>query len=392
MLSAKNPLLPILMLPDPLLDVSMLSGAVLLYFDGPFIAAAPPAVVTTESGGLFKLVADRNPSWAGTLNRIASALAQASRLALATRELVQAEAPDLIQFVYYSFPADAAAYARVDDLVAKSGIDYRDLRAAATPILGLAELARHIFLEAYLQLGRNLERLYRYCETILECDSIDTLLGASYLLGLQVLEMVPPNTPILLTDEQLAPLVEQKTKKNLHGDQNASPGNCIDSDVCAWECFRVLVSRIVDPLDAGRFRLVAGRAKRNRSEVLRLRTRCRELACELSDANSIVGLGHRAAQLVEARLRRELQDMFELSDGAWRQFLTELGSDKTAWTALGSTIAGLAGASPLVTTGGAIGMVATVASTAVKVSAARRNTLQKSDLALVRLLMHEEWN
>lgn len=252
--------------------------------------------------------------------------------------------------------------------------------------LGLAELARHIFLEAYLEHDRNVERLYDYCEGILGSGAIDALVVSSYLLRMQILEAVPKDTPVLLTNEHLAQLVERLF--HLSGTTNPeSPLEAtVNADVVAWEVFRVLVSRLVGPLDPKRFRVVVRAATKRREEVLRLRARCRKLSEELSGATTIVRLGQRAADMVDSHLGEELQTLLELDGDTWRKFLVALGSDKAVWTSIASTVAGLAGSGSMFTTAGAIGAVATIASTGVKVAAERADHLRKNDLGLLRLL------
>jgi hypothetical protein len=382
---------PMFLLPDPLLTPSMLSGAVMLYFKGPFCTTAPPAVITPESLALLHLVSPRNPIWAESIHRIVDSLQAVNVAAVKTWDSIKAIVPDMFSMVYPVFPADRAAYARVDEWVAAAGYEYRELMDAAIAPLGAAELARHIFLEMYLELDCDIEALYRYCDYILVPSSLDSLVVASYLLRLHILLSSPRDAPLLLTNEALAPLIEKLSAQASPTHEGATAerkvgADVVDADVVAWEFFRVLVSRIVDPLDVKRLRLIARVRERHHDQTQRLRARCRELADELAEQPSIVGLGDRALVIIETKLRHDLRDIFELDEKSWRDYKTSLASDKSVWISIASMLSGFAGSGPFFTAAGVITALATVGSTAVKIRAAREEVLRRSDLALLHIL------
>ncbi len=378
--------LPMFFLPDPLMIHSMISGAVLLYFDGPFFATAPPAVVTSESFSMLDLVSKRKPNWSDKIFSIAGSLKAVNDITKETWESIESIGPGIFKLAYMAFPANRDAYMRVDNWVALSGFKYEELKSIVIPPLGAAELARHIFLEQYLEFDRDLELLYEYCEKILRPDSIESLVTASYLLRLQVLLSIPSDVPVLFTNEALVPFFEKlivatQTEKSVSMDSSG-----VDSDVLSWEFFRVLVSRIVDPLDIDRLALITRIRKKCHEQVLRLRSKCKELAPELAEETSIVGLGDRALNIIESKLRKDLRDIFELDEKTWRDFKNSLASDKVVWTSLASLLAGLTGSGPIFTTAGIITTLASVGSTAMKVRAARESELKQNDFALLRLL------
>jgi hypothetical protein len=373
-------------LPDPLMMHSMISGAVLLYFDGPFFVTAPPAVVTSKSFSMLDLVSKRKPSWSEKIFSIAGSLKAVSDITKETWESIESVEPGIFKLAYMAFPANRGAYIRVDNWVAMSGFKYEELKSIAIPPLGAAELARHIFLEQYLEFEQDLESLYEYCEKILKPDSIDSLVIASYLLRLQILLSIPSDVPVLFTNEALVPFFEKlisatQAEKSLPMD---SPG--VDSDVVSWEFFRVLVSRIIDPLDVDRLTLITRIRTKCHEQVLRLRSRCKELALELVEETSIVGLGDRALNIIELKLRKDLRDLFELDQKAWRDFKNSLASDRVVWTSLASLLAGLTGSGPMFTAAGIITTLASVGSTAMKVRAARETELKQNDFALLSVL------
>jgi hypothetical protein len=375
-------------LPDPLIAPSLLSGAVLLYFDGPFVCAAPPAVVTEESFELLRLVTARKPTWEHRIKKICGDLRAANIAACFLYDALQSQVPDTFRMVYFSFPADRGAYTRVDELIAAAGLEYRDLRASIIPTLGNAELARHIFLESYIEANKDIETLYSYCDSILSVEAIDSLEVASYFLRLQILDSVPPDTPVLLTNSEFLRILERVRKNRPSTLDVEAPEQFVNKDVVAWEFFRVLVSRLVDPLDSDRLRLVAKLRAKQREEVLRLRQRCQELSNKLAKETSVLGLGERAQSIIDNELRRELRDLFELDSRSWSDYLNALASDKVTWTSLAGIIAGIASSGPLVTTAGAVSAFATLGSTAVKVRAAREDWLRRNDFSLLRLLKH----
>lgn len=373
-------------LPDPLIMHSMISGAVLLYFDGPFIATPPPGVVTSESFSMLDLVSKRKPHWSGEIFSIASSLKAVNETTLKTWESIKNVEPKTFKLAYMAFPANRDAYMRVDNWVAMSGYNYEELKDIVIPSLGAAELARHIFLEQYLEFDRDLELLYKYCEKIFSSDSIKSLVTASYLLRLQVLLNIPDDVPVLFTNEALVPFFEKliaatQSDKNVFTDSTG-----VNSGVVSWEFFRVLVSQIIDPLDADRLALITRIRKKSYDQVLRLRSKCKELSTELVEETSVVGLGDRALNIIESKLRKDLRDIFELDKKTWRTFKNNLASDKVVWTSLASLMAGLTGSGPMFTAAGIITTLSTVGSTAMKVRTARESELKENDLALLRVL------
>ena len=243
-------------LPDPLMMHSMISGAVLLYFDGPFIATAPPAVVTSESFSMLDLVSKRKPHWSDKIFSIAGSLKAVNDITKETWESIKSVEPGNFTLAYLAFPANRDAYMRVDNWVAKSGFKYEELKSIVVPPLGAAELARHIFLEQYLEFNRDLELLYEYCEKILSPESIESLVIASYLLRLQVLLSIPSDESVLFTNEALVPFFEKLIAVTKADKSVSTDSSGVDSDVVSWEFFRVLVSRIIDPLDIDRLALI----------------------------------------------------------------------------------------------------------------------------------------
>lgn len=373
-------------LPDPLMMHSMISGAVLLYFDGPFIATAPPAVVTSESFSMLDLVSKRKPHWSDKIFSIAGSLMAVNDITKETWESIKSVEPGNFTLAYLAFPANRDAYMRVDNWVAMSGFKYEELKSIVVPPLGAAELARHIFLEQYLEFDRDLELLYEYCEKILSPESIESLVIASYLLRLQVLLSIPSDESVLFTNEALVPFFEKLIAATQADKSVSTNSSGVDSDVVSWEFFRVLVSRIIDPLDIDRLALITRIRKKCHGQVLRLRSKCKELAAGLAEETSIVGLGDRALNIIESKLQKDLRDLFELDEKKWRDFKNSLASDKVVWTSLASLTAGLIGSGPMFTAAGIITTLAAVGSTAMKVRAERESELKQNDFALLRVL------
>lgn len=377
-------------LPDPLMTPDIISGAVMLYFDGPFLAISPPTVVTPESLKMLELVEARKPRWAKHIFRIVHSLKVVSDATSDTWEKIRAIEPTAFTLLYLGLPANRDAYRRVDDWVAASGYDYESLLPVIRPALGGAELARHIFLERYLELGSDVESLYDYCGNILDVSSIKSLIVSSYLLRLQVILTIPKDTRLLFTNEKLAPIIEKLRSLSPENDSTDIggfyPERRVDLDVVAWEFFRVLVSSIIDPLDESRLALIGRIRQKHRDEMLRLRALCRELSVELSEESSVIGLGAKAMIVIESKLRKDLRDMFEIDETTWRMFLDGLATDKVLWSSLVGVIAGAAGSGPMFTAAGLVSALTCVGTSAVKARAAREEKLRESDLALLRLL------
>lgn len=380
----------IFFLPDPLISPSIISGAVFLYFDGPFLATSPPSVVTPDSLRLLDVVKSRNPPWSHHIFNIANSLDAVNIAAHDTWDNLRAIAPEAFDMVYLAFPANQEAYRRVDNWVAASGYNYESLSKLIEPSLGWAELARHIFVECYLELDRDINSLYSYCDKILGTESLDSLIVSSYLLRLQVLLNIPSETRVLFTNERLAPFFEKLTLRlpdKTSATDNETPSvEGIDSDIIAWEFFRVLVSPLIDPLDKHRLALLTRIKSNHHNEVLRLRALCRELSAELSGEKSVVGLGDKAISAIDAKLRKELRSIFELDETTWRTYRNGLAADKVLWSSFASMLAGVSGSGPMFTAAGIIAALTSVGSNAFKARAERDEKLRQSDLALLHLL------
>ena len=382
-----------LLLPDPLLSIQEISGAVLLYFDGPFISVLPPVVVTPESFSLFDLACSRGPAWAEDLALLIGALQITNQLARETKFLLDRTAPDLFKSAYIALPANFDAYERVTSWVTAAGYSYEDLESVIDPTMARAELARHIFLEKYLECDRDLEKLYRYSAEIFSSPDLSDFIVASYLLRLQAFVTVPEDQLILLTNQRIAPLLERIRHSNQEesgserpNSVSNSPEPMIAADVVAWEFFRVLVSRAIDPLDEKRLQLVVRSRNSQKDEIDRLKYKCRELATDLLNAKSIVGLEDKAAGIIDSKLRKEMKLIFELDEKAWRGFLNSISEDKVIWGSLASMLGGVSLSGPIFTTAGLVGLLSTIGAAAVKARNSREAQLAASDLSLLHTL------
>ena len=385
-----------LFLPDPLIMPNILSGSVLLYFDGPFYMTAPPTLVTPESLELLKLVQSRQPIWNKRLSEIVQSMFQVNQLTKVTWEKLKAIDPKLFKLIYCAFPANYQAYEQVNNWVAASGYTYEQLIKMVVPTLGSAELSRHIFLERYLELECDLDRLYDYCEIILTSDSIDSLIVASYLLRLQIVLNVEDiigqeSAEILLTNECLAPLIEKLLEFSnvkpfpVHDIEKEEMS--LSDNVVAWEFFRVLVSQIIDPLNDSRLDQIMHIRTKKYDAVTRLRERCCELAAELRNETSLVGLGDRAMKVIELKLRKELREIFELDNKTWHDLVANLSTDKVLWNSIAGMLAtGLTGVGAPLTTASIVSALVSIGTNAVKARNAREQELRQNDFALLYLL------
>lgn len=375
-------------LPDPIVDPSLLSGAVLLYFDPPYLFASPPAVITRESFEMMDLVASRRPPWARRIKEIVGSLLEVNKAARATLDMINELAPGTVLSMYWAYPANEAAFAKVDAWVERSGYSYAELMNVAIPPFGAAELARHLFLERYLELERDCDQLYQYCDTVIGSDDLNSLVVASYLLRLQAILALPADAKLLLTNESLGPFLQailrNSENEGVPSDTKREP--VLEGDVLAWEFFRVLVSRLVDPLSDDRLRQLLRIRSESAEEIQRLKARCREMSSHLDGETSVVNLGQKALNVIERTMRRELRELFELDANAWRDFKDSLAADKVLWTSLAGVLTGLAGSGVTIAAAGVISALASVGTTAVKTRNAREKRLRESDLALLRVL------
>lgn len=365
--------------PDPISSLTQISGAILLYFDEPLIMGVPAAVIPTVGEQSFKvleLVHRRNPPWAAALYFV---LEQAREQALGTISVLDRLAKvrgAALKTVYFSYPAGDKPFSAARE--AATQLDGRLASASSyiTPATAASDLERHIFLEAFLENGSDTGALYEYCERLFTSNGLEHLLLSAYLLRATALNGVTTALGVLLTNPRVAELLAAAVPER----PDAAPTQV--TDVIAWEIFRQVISRRLDPLTDDRIELIGEIRNARDPERTAFVDRCRDIASTLVEQRSAMGADE-LRRYVESRVEPQIAALLKLEKKAVRAVIDELFSDKLTWGALSGLISGLAAGSAILSATGAVAALSSIGAAAYKARVKTQSTIKESDLRLL---------
>jgi len=367
----------LLVYPDPVTGPGALSGATFLYFQRSLFMTSPPLVITEKSYDLWPLVEERCPDWSDTFFMLVYAWQQQLD---GWREMLNILDPlkeRCFKVVYLSYPANSAALQDSGDLAASTGLSIDSIGELINPANACGEIIRHIMLEAFLEVGEDIEALFDYCGEFFAHEALPHLLAKGYLLRSPMLAKAT-GMPVLLTNERFMKLLS-----NLPVETTAEVDRAIDDDIIAWELFRQILSPHVDPLDAKRVELIAKLLDSRTQEIQRLRLKCYALAEQVRQPSTLEELPAQIERFVKMYVEREIADLLELDQRALEEFFTALFADEKTWLAVCTFIASLVIGQVHVTAGAAIAALSSIGAKAFKAAADRRKKLRQSDYALV---------
>jgi hypothetical protein len=87
--------------------------------------------------------------------------------------------------------------------------------------------------------------LFEYCDTRFRSTPLEQLLTTAYMFRLPILKQMPA---VLLPNAKLIPFPIEISSENKRKKHSGSDEDRIDRDVIAWEFFRQLTSRRLDPI------------------------------------------------------------------------------------------------------------------------------------------------
>lgn len=368
--------LSLLVLPDPVTKPETLSGAVFLYFEEPLWFSIPPVVLTQDSYQLLTLIEQRKPDWGPAFWGLFNLWRQQHD---GSRKTIDTIAPlkEKYKTLYLSYACGLDALESSNTLITSAGFSLDSVIDIIDPFHASGEIIRHIMLETFLELGGEIEALYKYCANLFKVEPIPHLLAKGYFLRVQILAKMRQG-PVLLTNERLCQFLD-----NLPVETEAQAREDIDIDVIAWELFRQILSPRLDPLNAERAKFIAELLKSRKEEIERLRLRCQELANQVRQPKTLQDLPKRIDWLVRTHVEKEIAELLQLNKKALEAFLTSVFSDDKTWFAILAFISGVATGHTYVTTGGAITALSSIGAKAFKAAADRRQKLKQNDYALV---------
>jgi len=227
--------------------------------------------------------------------------------------------------------------------------------------------------------------LFEYCDERFRSNSVESMLTTAYMFRMCVYES--GTMDLMLSNPDLIGFLASLPVEYARVP-NGKTEDSKDLDVVAWEFFRQLVSRQVDPLNEDRVRrigqLIHGRSK----EIDALKRNCLKLAQDFGQETKLENLERNIAQHIRVNVEADVQALLSLDERALREFLDFVFSDEKTWVAISAFIYSLFNGGSVLTAGAAIFALSSLGSKAVKAAAARRDKLEVSDYALLYRLRH----
>ncbi len=257
----------------------MISGAMFLYFNKPIEITSPPLVITHESFELLDILKKKQPVWNNIFYKTFNAWQYQLNASMSVNQLL--EPLENVKRIWAVYPATIEDLERSDKLIKSQNLSFEKVYPYIDPMNASGEIIRHIFLEMYLSLNKDIDSLYKYCEELFTKQSIEELLVKGYLLRLNFLENVK-NHPILLTNEPIWNTLFDKTDE---------PKDEIDDnsilDIISWEIFRQIISPVLDPLNSKKINYIKLLLDKRQSQIKRLQHKCNLLAERIKHPESL---------------------------------------------------------------------------------------------------------
>ena len=190
--------------PDPITVTDMLSGAVFLYFDRKISLTLPPQIIEPESFELLNVIKNQKPIWSQTFSASLQ-LGNVSKMHMEKCFLILNPLKDSsFTNVWVVYPADSNALERAGELIASTSLSLDLVASLINPLNASGEVIRHILLEAYLTVNKDIKALFDYCGELFAHEPLSHLLMKGYFLRMPILAQAPrEDLRILLTNPRL---------------------------------------------------------------------------------------------------------------------------------------------------------------------------------------------
>ncbi|WP_459985017.1 hypothetical protein [Nocardioides sp. AN3] len=367
-----------LLLPDPLYRTDQLSGAAFLWFRDVQVTIPPP-VVTPEAADVFSRITPTTP-WRSQFEVMFggwNVLRQGHRKTM--DDLVDLR--DRMQVVWLSYSADMTAIARVADLIGLAGLQHEDLLDVIDVPAACGELARHLLLERWLEVDKDLDALWTICDQTFQPHMFRQRLVECYLLRLAALGTV---TGFALTNPRLLDFV-WRCWTVAGGPAASTEDRTLDADAVGYEIFRRLLSKYLDPLEGENATRAAVLLATKADEIEAMRRQCLRLAEKLPGV-PLNRLQAEVAAYVELHVADELAAVLEMTERGAQDYLASVLSDRVVWTSMLAAIAGAADGNSGFTVAGGIGVAATLIAKGIGAKHKANTNMRDSPYRIIRTL------
>lgn len=406
----------LLLFPDPLWTPRMISGAAFLYFDDPLGLLVPSSSSLGMLGvgphKLANLVSEREPQWSAAFMSMYRDLHVGRDCHLNTRRLLEPLRGSSFVWIHLIYPHTVETMRDSEALLRSTGLDHSTLLPLMNPLSSADSLAKHALCEMYVEIlhqqhggidfakqyldnrqsgdpippefERDVEPVYRYCDSLFSSTSYDALMQNAYGMRLVALQrMGRPQIflshPPLLDVLSRLPVVAE-------GDRDAS----LSDDVVAWEFFRQLLSPLIDPLNATRVEQIVEFRSRRTEELKRFKNKCQSLALKVRECSHAKKLEEVIAGLVKSEVENELVELLQIDRESRRALFDSLLGDEAVWIAVAAFITGLVNGNAVITAGAAIGALCKVGAAGFRIAAAQRRKLRTSEYSLIYNLRRQQ--
>ncbi len=400
-----------LLLPDALWNPDQVSGASFLYFrDDKLAFTLHPSVSTfltgVDSFSYLAYLERESPPWKPEFLKFFDLYYAHKQALRATSDIIEPLRHDAFSTILLSYDRGIQAWQNSEEIIASSSLSNDQIVELIDPFHAADELFAHIFFEKVLEiqhpgkgadffvnLGKNSIRpagegiqlkkdfnwkeIHDHCNVLFTRYTLSQLLVRAYMFRMPLFRQMPE---LFLSNERLPaflaslPVTPAALRDDL-GDDTI--------DVIAWEFFRQLVSRLIDPLDAQKVQIIKNIVSSRREEITRLKNKCHELAEDISSEKDISRLTARVATHIKAKVENDLYDLFQIDKRSFQPFINELFSDDKTWVATAAFIASLLYGGEVITAGAAIVALSSLGSKAFKQAAEKKVKLQSSAYALL---------
>jgi hypothetical protein len=374
----------VLLAPDPISNPELLCAGTLLYFDKPIFLTTPPQVITGQSFELLDRIKSKNPEWAPKLFSVLLAWREKREATKNVLELLKPLAKEAFYTAILVYPGDDAALKRAKELIASSGWTLDRFLSVIEFESACGELVRHIFLEKYLELGRDLDGLYEYIASVFREETFPSVLAPAYalrLLGLLGQSKAPHL--IALTNARLLDFLADLPGPVAPPQDRGEGEGLFQKDAISMMVFNALVGNWLDPLTQERVEVLASLRKSKRNEIDRFKGKCLAIADNIDLKDKPELIFEEVDRQVRFTVLPEVRDLLELGDRAFQDYKEKLFGDSAFWAAFIGTIVSSMSGTHLLAAGAAVTTLARMGATGVSHYSEIRRTVRRSDYSLL---------
>jgi len=341
----------------------------------------PPQVVTQQSFELLDKIQSKSPDWAPRMFSVLSAWRQKQAGTRALLTLLEPLKKEAFYSFWLAYNSNYDALQRAKELISSAGWTPDQFLSSIDFENACGELVRHLFLEKYLEVNRNLTDLYEYIASVFTDKAYPEILASAYALRLTGLVELKANRPIALTNARLVSfLADLPAPTNPHNDGG---DGLFQKDAVSMMIFNTLLADWLDPLTKERVEILASLRKSKRNEIDRFKGKCLAVADKIDLQSDPGVLFNQVDQEIRFTVLPVVRDVLEIGDTAFTDYKARLFGDGAFWAAFITNVVTWMTGPQLVQAGAAATTLARMVATAFSQYREIRQTVRRSDCSLL---------